>query len=310
MLERDVELLSAYLDNALSNEERAALEARFAADADLRRELERLRLTKNLIGALPVLRPPRPLTITREMVAPPRILVFPATVAFSAISAAAAIILLLAGAILLSTGREHQPTADIAHLPTLTATISTFAGGGNLYASPTLVDDVMQTGVYSFAPSATLPPIAAATRVIEEEAEGLAAQAAPAPEMLTATLEQADAAADAAPSQRLLASPPPTLTGLANNMTETPDALELAPMAAMALTDTPTPMPTQALPPSPMPTQPLPPSPAPSPTVTPSPTPPAPGAPLGDGSSVGVALIVLAALLFLLAAAAFLRRGG
>ncbi len=65
----DLELLSAYLDGALTASERADLEARLQTDASLRRELERLRATKALIGSLPTLSPPRDLRLTRAMVA-------------------------------------------------------------------------------------------------------------------------------------------------------------------------------------------------------------------------------------------------
>ncbi len=68
----DLELLSAYLDEELSAAERADLETRLQADANLQRELERLRATKALIASLPTLSSPRDLRLTRAMAGAPR----------------------------------------------------------------------------------------------------------------------------------------------------------------------------------------------------------------------------------------------
>src|SRR5574340_1228440 len=53
------ERLSAYLDGALSADERAELEAHLPGCAECQRELAALRQTKALLGALPVPTPPR-----------------------------------------------------------------------------------------------------------------------------------------------------------------------------------------------------------------------------------------------------------
>ena len=52
MDDRDLELLSAYLDGALNEGERQTLETRLAHDALLQRELDRLGETKRLVGSL------------------------------------------------------------------------------------------------------------------------------------------------------------------------------------------------------------------------------------------------------------------
>lgn len=59
MTEQDFDLLSAYLDGDLSDADRAALEARLAAEPELRRELEALRQTVALVRSLPVMKAPR-----------------------------------------------------------------------------------------------------------------------------------------------------------------------------------------------------------------------------------------------------------
>lgn len=311
MQERDLDQLSAYLDNALAAEDRAAFETRLAADADLRRELERLRLTKNLIGTLPLLRPPRPLTLTRDMVAPPRVLVFPATVAFSAMSAAAAIIVLLTGVLLLATGRADQPTANIAQMATMVG-VTAEAPVDLLLVTDEADDQSARTAVLTLAPTATITEW-----IAEEAAGGAAAPEMPAPIMgtlvplPTMTAEAQEALLDSAPAlrQATSATPEGALSYLlSESATPIPEAaLELVPMAAMMITDTPSPLPTFALPTATrLPataTRTL------APSATPIPTPPPPATVTsGDGSSIGIALIVLAALLFLLSATAFMRR--
>lgn len=70
--ERDLKLLSAYLDNQLSVAERVALERRVAAEPALRAELEELRATAAALRALTPLRPPRSFTLDPATVARPR----------------------------------------------------------------------------------------------------------------------------------------------------------------------------------------------------------------------------------------------
>lgn len=59
----DLELLSAYIDNALGPAERASLERRLAADPRLRAELEELQMTTRLLRQLEPVRPPRSFTL-------------------------------------------------------------------------------------------------------------------------------------------------------------------------------------------------------------------------------------------------------
>jgi hypothetical protein len=99
--EQDYDLLSAYIDGALTETERAALETRLSAEPELRRELDALRQNVVLLRGLPPMKAPRNFTLTPAMVRPSRWLIFPTTAAFSAISAAAAMLLLLFGATLL-----------------------------------------------------------------------------------------------------------------------------------------------------------------------------------------------------------------
>ena len=70
LTDRDAELLSAYMDNQLDAEQRSVLEARLAAEPDLRRELRSLQQTVALVREMPTLRAPRDFTLTRDMVQP------------------------------------------------------------------------------------------------------------------------------------------------------------------------------------------------------------------------------------------------
>src|SRR5262245_65238283 len=63
LTERDQELLSAYLDGALSPAERATLESRLEAEPALRAELDNLRGFIQLMRAVPSLTPPRNFTL-------------------------------------------------------------------------------------------------------------------------------------------------------------------------------------------------------------------------------------------------------
>ncbi|MCS6888375.1 zf-HC2 domain-containing protein [Chloroflexus sp.] len=70
--ERDVELLSAYIDNELAPADRAALEQRLALEPRLRRELAELRATRDLLRDQPWVTPPRSFTLTPDMASPRR----------------------------------------------------------------------------------------------------------------------------------------------------------------------------------------------------------------------------------------------
>lgn len=124
----DYERLSAYIDGELTDTERAALENQLDADPDLRQALHSLRQTVLLLRQMPELKAPRNFTLTRDMVEQRPVLPFPLTFAFSALSAAAAVVLLaFGGYFLLRTGfspqaampiTAQQPAPAAAFLPT------------------------------------------------------------------------------------------------------------------------------------------------------------------------------------------------
>jgi anti-sigma factor RsiW len=126
----DLELLSAYIDGALSDAERAALEARLQTDAELRRELARLRATVDLVKTLPTLPAPRNFTLTRQAARRPS---FVTSATFSALSTAAAVILLIVGVALYGVRSQNssaispilatQASDQVALAPTETSEI-------------------------------------------------------------------------------------------------------------------------------------------------------------------------------------------
>ncbi|MGZ9225278.1 MAG: anti-sigma factor family protein [Anaerolineales bacterium] len=69
MNQRDIELLSSYLDGQLKPDaERARLQARLSSDPDLRAVLDDLRSARGLLRQLPMRKAPRNFTLTPKMV--------------------------------------------------------------------------------------------------------------------------------------------------------------------------------------------------------------------------------------------------
>src|SRR5512139_2880757 len=68
MNNRDIELLSAYLDGELKPSHSIKLEARLKTDPELASVLNDLRVTRTLLRKLPSRKAPRNFTLTRKMV--------------------------------------------------------------------------------------------------------------------------------------------------------------------------------------------------------------------------------------------------
>jgi hypothetical protein len=99
----DYELLSAYIDGALTEAERAAFELRLQSETELSRELDELRATVTLLNNLPPFKAPRDFTLDARYTR--RSSFFFTSATFSALSTAAAIILFAFGAYLF-TGKN------------------------------------------------------------------------------------------------------------------------------------------------------------------------------------------------------------
>ncbi len=105
----DYDLLSAYIDDALSESERTALELRLQAEPELRSELDELRATVTLLNNLPTLKAPRDFTLDARYAR--RSTFFFTSAAFTALSSAAAIILFALGAYLFAGRNNAQAPA-------------------------------------------------------------------------------------------------------------------------------------------------------------------------------------------------------
>jgi anti-sigma factor RsiW len=68
MKQRDIELLSSYLDGQLSSSDSTRLEARLRTDPELRSVLQDLRGARSLLRQLPMRKAPRNFTLTPQMV--------------------------------------------------------------------------------------------------------------------------------------------------------------------------------------------------------------------------------------------------
>src|SRR5512138_850897 len=92
MKQRDLELLSSYLDGQLSSSDAARLEARLRTDPEMRSILQDLRSTRSLLRRLPMRKAPRNFTLTPKMVGknPPLPRTYPA---FKFVTALAAVLL-------------------------------------------------------------------------------------------------------------------------------------------------------------------------------------------------------------------------
>jgi hypothetical protein len=177
--ERDLELLSAYLDGALTDREQRALEQRLAHDNTLRTEMDHLRDTVALVRELPRLKAPRQFTLDpavygRKVPWWQRVLPLETVLQLSGALGAAAslVIIILAVALSSRSGTkqaEVQPAAGneaafaITNAePTSLATLLTAEGTSIAYGGEGLFQATMamQSTFYAGtpAPSATAVP--------------------------------------------------------------------------------------------------------------------------------------------------------
>ncbi|MCA0458634.1 MAG: hypothetical protein LCI00_32055 [Chloroflexi bacterium] len=155
----DYDLLSAYIDGALTDSERADLESRLQAEPELRSELEELQATVTLLNNLPPRKAPRDFTLDARYA---RRTSFFASAAFSAISTAAAIILFAVGAYLF-TNTTQAPTSENA---AQVAVMLTDAGT----TTATTLDKSADTTATAESLAVDVAPVTAPT-ILEQEAE-------------------------------------------------------------------------------------------------------------------------------------------
>ncbi len=205
----DLELLSAYLDDALPAADRMTLESRLTADPALRAELEALRGVVQRVQALPVLKAPRDFRLDPAIHGNPMVHARPAAVmpprrailsrAYyrwgSAVSAVAAAIMLLIGVV----GLLGSPFRDLA-----SGALQDAAPAPVALAPTDLPETALRSTENEIAAPAADPLLPAGTPVIEEGAPLVGM--AEADEAAGVQAFSAEAAEDAAASG--LAAPP------------------------------------------------------------------------------------------------------
>jgi anti-sigma factor RsiW len=201
----DILLLSAYIDDALTADERATLEQRLSADPALRDELESLRTTASLLHDLPSVAPPRSFTLDPEQVQPRRS--FLASPIFTGSmgllrfgGVAAALVLAVAVTALVYTGQitgMPEQAAEAPPLPQTTAPASAGAPEAGMMRQGTAAPPAMADAPAGDAP----PPDEQAATLMEEEAAEEAAPEEAAPEEAIEEAEEEFAADEAAPAE-------------------------------------------------------------------------------------------------------------
>lgn len=305
--DQDYELLSAYLDGELTTAERSALDARLQAEPELRRELDSLRQTVSLIRALPSMKAPRDYTLDERQTRPARLWIFPASTAFSAISAAAAMLLVVLGVVtLLSSGAPQAATSVSSQIALQATVLSTAEDDEAENAVPLPLDLITAEGFT--ANDAQLKTDAVLTTVsAPQEESGGAMQRQTAPGAL-ALPAMPQPQGSPPPSSLMGSAAQPTLTAeLFFGAEEAPDmtgaaAADSFAMEAAQPTMTASPSPTSTPTPSSTPTH------TPPPTATLTPTPVPVSAATGGVSTVGVVMVIAGVALLALAIATSLVR--
>ena len=209
MNQRDLELLSSYLDGQLKPSDSARLEARLSKEPNLRAVLEDLRSARSLLRRLPMRKAPRNFTLTPKMVGknPPLPRSYPT---FRFVSAIATLLFFV--------------TLGVNFLgPQMASQAPAFGMGGGGSPNDTFAGEAsaaVQAPAATEAPAATQPPEAIAPSI----------QSVPLP---TATLSAEDATRDAIEK---------------NGATEAPGLVGKAPPQIAPPLTTAAPRPTQPVP--------------------------------------------------------------
>ena len=217
---RDLDRLSAYLDNQLSPAEKAGLEARLAGEPGLRSALTDLRVTVRLLRALPTVKPPRSFTLTAtqaEAVRRPRGLqLFPALRLATALATLLFVAVLAAdfGGGWLSRGVAAPAPAQVQSLAAEATAAPTLAAQQEAALAPPTEAPAGAAAAVTEAPaskaaegSETATPelaIAAPAATVPVDVGGNLTEATPAPATTEASLDAARAMA--APTETLVAA--------------------------------------------------------------------------------------------------------
>lgn len=188
-LDRDIELLSAYIDAQLPTAEDAKVKARLESDPQFKQLLKELSYTRSLLQALPQKRAPRNFTLSSEYAPRPRrsFWLQPA-LSFVSISAAVMLVVVFTSTFLLNGARSAAPAAELMAMESSSEANTSVIinwnpiqgmGGGaaDSYAGGYGGGGAGGPGWDLTAPAASSEPLPT-----EAPAEGLPAEAAPLPE--------------------------------------------------------------------------------------------------------------------------------
>ena len=232
----EFDLLSAYLDGALSARQREAFEARLAESSDLRAQLDDLRVLRATLRAAPTLQPPRNFTLDPALYARKAWWSRAGALrTIGSLSAVAAALLIFFG-VLLSVPTESPASSGVALQPTIILRDA---------ATPTLA--ALQLAEPSTtarpAPPAAAPPVSATDEALAEAFSVLPTQQ-PTQAALSATAMPAFDATEteqrAMPTrtfapEALLVMPTHTLTATPQRAALTQDASDVAGASEPAL---------------------------------------------------------------------------
>ncbi len=194
--EHDLDLLSAYLDGALTDPEEQALEQRLAREESLYAALDDLRVTRQLLRSLPSLKAPRsfaldPSTYGRRATRWARVPAFQNAFQLAgALGAAASVLLVAAGLLLGATGDARTPAPLNDTSPALEIAAQPTEAEPLLTATPTAGADALREGaapaLVTVPPGTPTPPASPPPEIALEAAAEFAAPAGESPAMLGA----------------------------------------------------------------------------------------------------------------------------
>ena len=223
---RDLELLSAYLDQQIKAGERQKVEARLREDKEFRSSYEQLRQTRQLIRSLPAVRAPRNFTLAPAQVRPAS---FQRLIpAFGAASALASFLLVLVflssifffraptAASPAALQKESQPQVAVQSNQADQSTVQDYAMQTETEATvaaeaPALAGAASPTETPA-APRA-VAPLATAQPTVTEAGEGLLLKSVPVTTTETATpstVTSGSPPAQSGPGESFLMATPPT----------------------------------------------------------------------------------------------------
>lgn len=187
MNQRDLELLSSYLDGQLKPSDSARLEARLASDRNLRSVLDDLRAARGLLRQLPLRKAPRNFTLTPQMVGknPPLPRTYPAfrfvtalaTLLFFATMGANFLIPQMASQPAFGMGGGGAPDVYSAQAPAATEAPATEAATEEVTGETAVGTALMPTTTPALesAPAATVAPAEDTARALGTPMEKAAA---------------------------------------------------------------------------------------------------------------------------------------